>query len=1037
MQTESQIKKPDSRLKTAGMTEGIPAGMTKGELFIPFAFSGAERRVFARKEKLTPSEWAEQRRIVTMGAHRGPWRNSISPHLAHIMDTWALPHVREVIICKSPQTGGPLALDTLVPTTNGWKIMQDIKIGDSLFDENGNTCVVEYVSPIYYNRRCYQITFDDSSKIVCDGSHRWSVIAKNRKYNTVIIPTEKIYKNFIIGKGRQRYNYSIPITKSLTLSDKKLPISPYTLGVWLGDGAEATGQITIHTNDAHEIAQYLNESGHYTIVRKPKWIKGNCLNLLIEPRGHRKGYCIRGHNTNETGTFKSKDGTINCSECHRQLSMKYQYGKKVDEIIRNTFITKLTHAKLTKNKHIPMEYLRASYNQRLELLQGIMDTDGYISEKGTCEITILEEKLKDDIYELLSTFGIKAKIKSRICSKPVMGRPIKNPKLHYRISFTPYAIPVFKLKRKLCKVKKTENLKTTSNSAKATKRKIIEVIPVQSVPVKCIKVSSPSSLFLIGKSFIATHNTESQYNCAAYAMERDPSVMLFVAPRETDARKTSSDRIIPMLNDSPRLRELLSPNPDDTASRRIKLNHGAIVYTAWSNSSSALASFPVKYIFFDEVDKYPPFIGKETDPITLGEKRARTFRYTHKIFKVSTPTREDGTIWKAYNKADVIYKYHVPCPKCGATQIMKFGQLKWPEAAAQEEIKREGAARYACEHCPAEWTDTDRDIAIHNGEWQTEKGRHIKRPRSVAYHLPSFISPDVSLSEIVSVYLQSKNDKAKLIDFYNDYLAEPFIEKISERKEDEILALRDIRPRGLVPKDICCLTAAVDTQARGFYYEVRAWGHGYDLESWQIREGFVENFTGLVKIIFDDMYKNADGAEHKISIALIDSGGGMGDFGVSRTAEVYDFCRRFPGIIPIKGQQRMSQPHKITQLDVYPGTNKYIPGGLSLYNLNVTYYKDYLASKLTIAPADPGAWHLHNSATSEYARQLTAEYKDERGLWQCPRNRANHFWDVSVYNLAAADILGVKYIKNPNIQEVKKNENISKEVEPKSKRSRW
>ena len=102
MQTESQIKKLDSRLKTAGMTEGIPAGMTKGELFIPFAFSGAERRVFARKEKLTPSEWAEQRRIVTMGAHRGPWRNSISPHLAHIMDTWALPHVREVIICKSP-----------------------------------------------------------------------------------------------------------------------------------------------------------------------------------------------------------------------------------------------------------------------------------------------------------------------------------------------------------------------------------------------------------------------------------------------------------------------------------------------------------------------------------------------------------------------------------------------------------------------------------------------------------------------------------------------------------------------------------------------------------------------------------------------------------------------------------------------------------------------------------------------------------------------------------------------------------------------
>ena len=438
MQTESQIKKLDSRLKTAGMTEGIPAGMTEGELFIPFAFSGAERRVFARKEKLTPSEWEEKRGIVTMGAHRGPWRNSISPHLVHIIDTWALPHVREVIICKSPQTGG----------------------------------------------------------------------------------------------------------------------------------------------------------------------------------------------------------------------------------------------------------------------------------------------------------------------------------------------------------------------------------------------------------------TESQYNCAAYAMERDPSVMLFVMPRETDAKKTASDRIIPMLNDSPRLRELLSPNPDDTASRRIKLNNGAIVYMAWSNSTSALASFPVKYIFFDEVDKYPPFIGKETDPITLGEKRARTFRYTYKIFKVSTPTREDGPIWKAYNKADVIFKYHIPCPKCGATQIMKFGQLKWPEATTQEEIKREGAARYVCEHCPAEWTDTDRDLAIQNGEWQSEKGKHIKRPRSVAYHLPSFISPDVSLSEIVSVYMQSKNDKAKLIDFYNDYLAEPFVESQQgdNLKEDDLYQRRyKFAPDGAawqIPMNACILSAYADVQANRVEVCVIAWGQGF--ESWII-----------------------------------------------------------------------------------------------------------------------------------------------------------------------------------------------------------
>lgn len=532
--------------------------------------------------------------------------------------------------------------------------------------------------------------------------------------------------------------------------------------------------------------------------------------------------------------------------------------------------------------------------------------------------------------------------------------------------------------------------------------------------------------------------SETINNCAAYALERDPSVMLFIMPSQADARKVAVDRLIPMIKASPRLVDLMSPNPDDTAAQRIKFSNGALIHMAWSNSASALATFPVKYLFFDEVDKYPSTVGKETDPITLGEKRARTFSHTHKIFKVSTPTREDGPIWRAYQGADVQYEYYAICPACDVPQVMEFSQLKWPAEIPAEEIRREKHARYECDHCQALWTDNDRDHAISAGYWLRNKGHKVTRPRSVAYHLLSFISPDVSLSEIAAAFLRSKDNVVKLIDFHNDYLAEPYIALQSERKEDQVLLLRDDRPRGIVPDGIACLIASVDTQARGFYYEVRAWGYGYDMDSWQVREGFIENFTGLVKILCDDTYKDIAGNEYKILLTLIDSGGGMGDYGVSRTAEVYDFCRRFRNIIPIKGQQRMSQPHKSTQLDVFPGTNKPIPGGLNLYNLNVTHYKDYLASKLMIAPEDAGAWRLHSEATAEYARQMTAEFKDEKGIWQCPRKRSNHYWDLSVYNLAAADILGVKYFKNPNIpQEGKKDDSTQVKKTGRPKTGRW
>lgn len=532
-----------------------------------------------------------------------------------------------------------------------------------------------------------------------------------------------------------------------------------------------------------------------------------------------------------------------------------------------------------------------------------------------------------------------------------------------------------------------------------------------------------------------TGGSQLIYNCEGCSVKQDPSTAMIVMPNQDTGRKVGEDRIIPMIRQTPPLARLMSDNPDDTAKQRIKFANGSLLYMAWANSTSALATFPMKRVYFDETDKYPPTVGKETDPISLGEKRVRTFRYTHKILKVSTPTREDGPIWKAFQGCEVQYRYFARCSDCGTEQPFVLDNLHYPLDRAPEDIRREHLAWYECESCHMHWNDYQRDAVVRAGRWKRTKGKDILRPRAVGFHMPSWISTDVSLSEIAAAWLVAKTDRVKLIDFYNDYLAEPFIEKLSDRKEDEILALRDDRPRGLVPRDIAILLCSIDTQQRGFYYEIRALGWGPSLPSWQVREGYVESFKGLEDILYNSEYKDIDGKDHVIQAAFIDSGGGTGTVPKhSRTAEVYDFCRRNPIVRPVKGRQTMTTMVNPSRIDFYPRTKKPIPGGLTLYHVNVTYFKDYLATKLAINPEDPGAWLLHSECPEEYARQMVSEHRDEKGRWQCPRGKPNHYWDIAVYFLAAAEILQVKFWKRP---EEEAQEAPKKKPTQKPKRGRW
>lgn len=530
-----------------------------------------------------------------------------------------------------------------------------------------------------------------------------------------------------------------------------------------------------------------------------------------------------------------------------------------------------------------------------------------------------------------------------------------------------------------------------------------------------------------------TGGSEAALNVLAQMIDLSPGPAMVVFPDETTAKENAKDRILPMIQDSRHLRGYLSGSVDDASSIRINLKHMPI-YLGWSGSVSRLGNKPIRILVLDELDKYQN-PRKEATSESLAEKRTITWKNRRFIFKLSTPTVEDGPIWKAYTEeAHARFEYHVICPHCGTAQLMTFDQIRWPEEERDPERVLAGRlAVYQCGHCDAQWTDADRDRAVRKGFWVEQTSGlelfahlHQHQPSKIGFHLPAWNSYFVSLSEIAHAFLKWKktNRLEDLKNFMNQYKAEPWKEVRAERKEDSILALCDDRPRGRVPgpqgglSRVATLVAGVDTQAKYFRYVIRAFGFGETEESWLIQCGTAPTFEALSQTLWRNVYTDAEGTEYRVRACVIDAMGAPG-----RTKQVYAWCAQQGGrAMPFKGEQRLTAPVSYSPIEFFPdtkGAKIKIPGGVLLRRVDTTFFKGDLAEKLSVAPGDPGAFWLHASTSGleiaegnsliEYAREMCAEvYNPEKLVWENPHQRANHFWDCEVMALVCAWELGVR-----------------------------
>ena len=262
-----------------------------------------------------------------------------------------------------------LALDTPVPTPDGWKNHGSLRPGDRVFGPDGKPCKVVAVTPVFRDATCYKVMFDGASSVTCSGNHLWAVGKKSKRRipgsrskrfsrDYFVWDTEKI-----LAHGFEEDNrLSIRITAPIDLPETELPIDPYVLGVWLGDGSKNDARITVGLDCADETEALISSTG--IDVSRAK--HSNSVSLHI-------GNGVRG-----------KKGS-------------------------SDFMNALRGMGLVNNKHIPEQYLRASIGQRTELLRGLMDTDGHVSTRGSAVFVNTNESLSRGFYELAVSLGFKAK----------------------------------------------------------------------------------------------------------------------------------------------------------------------------------------------------------------------------------------------------------------------------------------------------------------------------------------------------------------------------------------------------------------------------------------------------------------------------------------------------------------------------------------------------------------------------------------------------------------------------------------------------
>lgn len=499
-------------------------------------------------------------------------------------------------------------------------------------------------------------------------------------------------------------------------------------------------------------------------------------------------------------------------------------------------------------------------------------------------------------------------------------------------------------------------------------------------------------------------------NALAYYLHHEPSPILLVQPRNSDAEDHSKRWIAPMIRDVEVLSKIAGDPKSKTSAQTIltkQFSNGSSLKLIGADSPGGFRRITARIVLFDEVDGYPTGgAGSEGDQIALGTKRAETF-WNRVIVVGSTPTIKGlSRIEKEWLTTDQ-RRFHVPCPHCGGMQVLEWGGpdtpygIKWDKDEKGKGLPE--SVYYVCKENGCIIQDTDKPEMVRQGQWiatapfNGHAGFHIWAGYS--------LFPNASWQNLVAEWLRVKDDPLLRQTFINLVLGEPFEDRGEKAlNENKLVARCEVWPAE-VPYGIGVITIGVDTQDYRFECETVGWGANE--ESWSIDHEVIEGDMetpdpwNRLDAYLKKIWRRADGRGFEAMAVCVDSGG-------HHTQKVYDFCKARLGrrIWAIKGESAIGGKRS----PVWP-TKKPSSRTKATFRpiiLGVNAAKDSIRSRLHIEKHGPGYMHFPADRDINYFAQLTSERSARKysggqyyRVWELPSGRANEALDCRVYAYAA------------------------------------
>ncbi|NUT44577.1 MAG: replicative DNA helicase, partial [Thermoactinospora sp.] len=442
-----------------------------------------------------------------------------------------------IVVAARPAIGKALALDTPLPTPTGWTTMGEVEVGDELIGADGRPTRVVAATDVMHDRPCYEVEFSDGTVIVADARHQWrtttravsgatpslhwsseahvlhpaqrqtglpALVGGGRRGYTAyraaelygsrfagvsrpesaattsehrsVVTTEEIAATLRCASAGGRPNHAVAVAAPFVLEERDLPLSPYALGIWLGDGHSADALFS--TADP-EIIDNLEAEG----LRVERVGSSISYRLAFpEPESPGSRACVVCGV--EFGTCVSAPAP-GCSDCDASSSACHREHGTVQGVLRTLGVL--------QDKHIPSRYLRASERQRRALLAGLLDSDGHVGAGGRIRFALTHARLAADVHELILSLGYQATMRTQ----PVKGRA--DAPICYVIDFTA-PDRLFRLPRKASR-------QVTEAHPATRVRHIVDVRKIESRPVRCVEVDNADHMYLAGRACVPTHNS--------------------------------------------------------------------------------------------------------------------------------------------------------------------------------------------------------------------------------------------------------------------------------------------------------------------------------------------------------------------------------------------------------------------------------------------------------------------------------------------------------------------------------------------------